>query len=197
METRAPRRYFGSSPPVALSSCRSGAIDCARLDCLSLDFTATAITTPCEWEHLKPDSRAARLFPSVVLAVAPAVTMDEASSVVVGRSAPNLKRGTVCVCGMSGLRNGMNTTQHLPSPASRAEINPPTNGQVVSRAIWYANTHRPRFQIRARPSYLWLELNQQSGEPLTLVAMDEASSLSTACDVLRASCCGVDKLGYS
>ena len=64
-----------------------------------------------------------------------------------GRSGPNLKPGTVCVCGISGLRNGMNTTPHPPSPASRAGTNLPKNVQAVS---W--DTHRPRFQVRARPS---------------------------------------------
>jgi len=39
-----------------------------------------AIDSPCECEHNNPDSLDARLFPSVVLAVAPAVTTDEASS---------------------------------------------------------------------------------------------------------------------
>ena len=38
------------------------------------------IDSPCECEHNNPDSLDTRLFPSVVLAVAPAVTMDEASS---------------------------------------------------------------------------------------------------------------------
>jgi len=52
-----------------------------------------------------------------------------------GRSDPNLKPGTVCVCGMSGLRNGENTTQHPPSPASRAGTDPSTNVQAVSRAV--------------------------------------------------------------
>ena len=36
------------------------------------------IDSPCECEHTDPDSLDARLFSSVVLAVAPAVTMDEA-----------------------------------------------------------------------------------------------------------------------
>ena len=40
----------------------------------------TSIDSPCECEHNNPDLLDARLFPSVVLAVAPAVTMDEASS---------------------------------------------------------------------------------------------------------------------
>jgi len=40
----------------------------------------TSIDSPCEREHKKNDSLDARLFPSVVLAVAPAGTMDEASS---------------------------------------------------------------------------------------------------------------------
>ena len=30
--------------------------------------------------------------------------------VIVGRSGPNLKPGTVCVCGMNGLRKGIDTT---------------------------------------------------------------------------------------
>ena len=39
----------------------------------------TTIDSPCECEHNNPDSLDARLFFTVVLAVAPAVTMDEAS----------------------------------------------------------------------------------------------------------------------
>jgi len=39
-----------------------------------------SICSSCAFEHNNPDSLDARLFPSVVLAVAPAVTMDEASS---------------------------------------------------------------------------------------------------------------------
>jgi len=39
-----------------------------------------AIDSPCECEYNNPNSLDARLFPSVVLAVAPAVTMDEAYS---------------------------------------------------------------------------------------------------------------------
>ena len=39
-----------------------------------------AIDSSCECEHNNPDSLDARLFPSVVLAVAPAVIMDEVSS---------------------------------------------------------------------------------------------------------------------
>jgi len=38
------------------------------------------IHSPCKCEPTNPDSLDARLFPSVVLAVAPAVTMDGASS---------------------------------------------------------------------------------------------------------------------
>ena len=43
------------------------------------------LRSPCECEHNNPDSLDARLFPSVVLAVAPAVTMDEASSLSIDR----------------------------------------------------------------------------------------------------------------
>jgi len=39
--------------------------------------SSLSIGSPCECEHNNPDSLDARLFPSVVLAVAPAVTMDE------------------------------------------------------------------------------------------------------------------------
>jgi len=42
--------------------------------------THEAIDSPCECEHNNPDSLDARLFFTVVLAVAPAVTMDEAAS---------------------------------------------------------------------------------------------------------------------
>ena len=45
------------------------------------------IDSPCECEHNNPDSLDARVFSSVVLAVAPAVTMDEASSL--SRANPN------------------------------------------------------------------------------------------------------------
>ena len=43
-------------------------------------FCSPAIDSPCECEHNNNDSLDARLFFTVVLAVAPAVTMDEASS---------------------------------------------------------------------------------------------------------------------
>jgi len=52
----------------------------------------------------------------------------------------------------------MHTTAHPPSPAPRAGTNLPTNVQAVSRAVSYVNTHRPRFQVRARPSYLEQQL---------------------------------------
>ena len=65
-----------------------------------------------------------------------------------GRSGPNLKPGTVCVCGMSGLRKGMNTAQHSPSPGSRPGTDLPSHVQAVSRAVSYVHTHRPRFQVR-------------------------------------------------
>jgi len=69
-----------------------------------------------------------------------------------GRSGPNLKPGTVCVCGMNGSRKGMHTTQHPPSPASRAGTDLPTNVQAVSRAVSSIDTHCPKFHVRARPS---------------------------------------------
>jgi len=45
-------------------------------------FGSLTIDSPCECEHNNPNSLDARLFPFVVLAVAPAVTMDEASSLL-------------------------------------------------------------------------------------------------------------------
>jgi len=39
--------------------------------------------SPCEREHNNPDYIYTRLFPSVVLAIAPAVTMDDATSMLV------------------------------------------------------------------------------------------------------------------
>jgi len=45
-----------------------------------LSFLPRSMDSPCECEHNNPDSLDARLFPSVVLPVAPAVTMDEAFS---------------------------------------------------------------------------------------------------------------------
>jgi len=53
----------------------------------------------------------------------------------IGRWGLNLKPGTVCVCGMNALRNGMHTTYRPPSPASRAGTELPTNVQAVSRAV--------------------------------------------------------------
>ena len=70
----------------------------------------------------------------------------------VGRSGPHLKPGTVCVCGMNGLGNGMYTTQHPQSLAFRAGADLPINVQAVSRDVSYVNTHRPRFQVGAHPS---------------------------------------------
>ena len=70
------------------------------------------------------------------------------------RSGPNPIPGKACVCGMNGFIKGMSTTQHPPSPGPRSEIDLPTSVQAVSRAVSYVNTHRPRFQVRARPSYV-------------------------------------------
>jgi len=47
---------------------------------LARDSLSLSTDSPCECEHNNPDSLDARVFFTVVLAVAPAVTMDEASS---------------------------------------------------------------------------------------------------------------------
>jgi len=45
----------------------------------------------------------------------------------------------------------------------RTGANLPTNVQAVSPAVSYVNTHRPRFQVRARPSYgLTMHLRQRA-----------------------------------
>jgi len=81
-----------------------------------------------------------------------------------GRSGPNLKPGTVCVCGMNSLKRGTRTTQHPPFSASRAGADLPTNVQAVSRAVGYVNRHCPRFQVRTRSSYLDFKCTVREGE---------------------------------
>jgi len=49
----------------------------AQMERISDEHPCNAIDSPCECEHNKPDTIDARLFPSVVLAVAPAVISDE------------------------------------------------------------------------------------------------------------------------
>jgi len=56
--------------------------------CASVLCDRLAVDSPCECEHNNPVSLIARLFPSVVLAVAPAVTMDEASSLSLEELSP-------------------------------------------------------------------------------------------------------------
>jgi len=70
-------------------SCKGQPATQRGVSCLSSRFASTsvawvAIDSPCECEHNNPDSLDARLFFTVVLAVAPAVTMDGASSLSVG-----------------------------------------------------------------------------------------------------------------
>jgi len=55
---------------------------------------------------------------------------------------PNLKPGTVCVFRMNGVRTGMHTTEHPPSPASRAGTDLPTTVQAVARAVSYVIDYR-------------------------------------------------------
>ena len=72
-------------------------------------------------------------------------------SLSLGTLDPNLKPGTVCV--HTRLDKRHSHYLHPPSPASRAGTDLSTNVQAVSRAVSYGNTHRLRFQVRARPSY--------------------------------------------
>jgi len=63
---------------------------------------------------------------------------------------PNLKPRTVCVCGTSGLRKGVNTTQHPSSPAFRARTDLATNVQAVSRAVSYVTLIVPGSRLGKR-----------------------------------------------
>jgi len=63
---------------------RAGRCRCRPFSELSWPCVSkSAIDSPCECEHNNPDSLDARLFPSVVLAVALVVTMVEAFPFVV------------------------------------------------------------------------------------------------------------------
>ena len=88
----------------------------------------------------------------VVLGIEQMTRRSGSGTIRVGRLGPNLQPGMACVCGMNGWRKGMNTIQHQPSPASRAGADVPINVRAASQAVSNVNTHRPRFQVRARPS---------------------------------------------
>jgi len=62
---------------------RMVALECEPNSYRSL-VVAPPIDSPCACEHNNPDSLDARLFPLVVLVVAPAATMDEATSLLRG-----------------------------------------------------------------------------------------------------------------
>jgi len=65
------------------------------------------------------------------------------------------------------------------SPNSRAGPHLPTNGQAVSRAANTVNTHRPKFQVRARPSY-----SQVTQHNVTYVYFIRSSRYDQALDCL-------------
>jgi len=77
---------------VASASACANAISAIR----SASPKKEAIDSSCECEHNTPDSLDARLFPSVVLAVAPAMTMDEASSLSEGKQEAGWCLGSRC-----------------------------------------------------------------------------------------------------
>jgi len=69
-----------------------------------------------------------------------------------GRSGPNLEPGTMHIHVTNGPRNGLNIGRKVgPCPGIRRRW---VLGSVhaFSQAVHAANTYRPRFQVRARPS---------------------------------------------
>jgi len=83
----------------------------------------------------------------------------------------------------------MNTTQHPPSPASRAGNDLPTNLQAVLRAVrCCVNTNCPRFQVRARPSYA-LFLLQTIIVRSTLPSSTPREPVHTYHGLARSWCC--------
>ena len=70
----------------------------------------------------------------------------------IGSRGPNLQPGTVGVYVSYGSRNGFNTTEQPFLSGSRARPDLVFNVRAVVRAVNDVNNHRPRFQIRARPS---------------------------------------------
>jgi len=72
---------------------------------------------------------------------------------VVGSPGPNLNPGTTGVCGMHGWGNGLNTTHtHRPRVLGQ-DLTVRSIFKAVSQPGNYVYTYRPRFQVRARPSY--------------------------------------------
>jgi len=70
----------------------------------------------------------------------------------VGISGPNLEPGTMRVYITNGPQNGLNIGRTVgPCPGSRSRW-VVGNVHAFSQAVHDANTYRPRFQVRARPS---------------------------------------------
>jgi len=73
---------------------------------------------------------------------------------MVGRSGPNLEPGTMLVDVTNGPRNGLHIGRKVgPCPGSRRRW-VLGNVHAVLQASHAASTCRPRFQVRARPSYI-------------------------------------------
>jgi len=76
-----------------------GGVQFSDYSVLFCDEPSELIDSPCECEHNNPDSLDARLFFTVVLAVAPAVTMDEAgatANTTVKNSRASRESGLLC-----------------------------------------------------------------------------------------------------
>jgi len=116
------------------------------------------IDSRCECEHNKPDSLDARLFFTMVLAVAPAVTMDEASSLLVTNG------GSTASLRFHNGRFGRNIyARRMGQPTQRATNYTARSNIDTAQIFLHANGQRPkRAPIRQR-----LRRRQRHGEPHT------------------------------
>jgi len=74
--------------------------------------------------------------------------------VCLGRSGPNLELGKMRVYVTNGPRSGLHIGRQVgPCPGSRRRW-VLVSARAFHQAAHAANTYRPRFQVRARPSYL-------------------------------------------
>jgi len=89
MWTQPPRFPRCATVPLRGVSCR------ACCDHGRSIFSVVVLDSPCECEHNHPDSLDARLFPSVVLAVAPAVRVNPSKG---GRGTRQLSLYTILQC---------------------------------------------------------------------------------------------------
>jgi len=105
-----------------------------------------AIDSPCECEHSNPDSLGARLFPSVVLAVAPAVTMDEASSLLQVGSVLKSTQAAVFQNEQELFKKDSKLRDHL----HELGLCPQARNTYYKRSTGHTHTHRGKHTIDHR-----------------------------------------------